>query len=128
MKPIILTEEQESNLLEICDKLFPDTKWHFWESDREDYPRTIGYNNHATIGKHTSIQPALEIPWFEFTINTLLREIAIQRTNIKDFGFDPEGFDRKHKKYLKKVLMYDNPKHPIDYLYSEFKKIKEFQL
>jgi len=53
----------------------------------------------------------------------LMREICILRTN-KSFGFDPWDFDKLHAKSIKKCLMYDEPIHPIDYLYKEFKKLK----
>lgn len=114
MNPIELSKEQKDKLLEMCKKLFPDNAT--WRFDQNTYPRFLEYSDKGNIAKR--------MHWFEFCINILLREIAEHLTYIPDYGFDPEGFDKKHKKYLKKVLMFDEPKHPVDYLYKEFKKIK----
>lgn len=111
MISIQLNKKQEKNLLKMCNKLFSEEGKWFEILDGDIY-----YSNNGRF-------PGKSIHWFEFCINNLCREIALKNTE-KDFGFDPWDFDLKHKKYLKKMLMFDNPKHPVDYLYKEFKKIK----
>lgn len=105
MKQLQLTQTQKDNLLEMCNKLFPETKWHFWESEQEDYPEgMLGYNSFATLGG--PVKPSLEIHWFEFCYTYLLERLNEEG----DFYNNPD---------------YENgleiSGHPIYYLYEKFK-------
>lgn len=114
MKTIEINKEQKEKLLEMCTKLFPE--YTFVEWDLCGHEGNLKYY-------HKKWKSAKFIHWFEFCLTHLLREICILRTN-KDFGFDPWDFDKMMRKYIGKLLLYDEPKHPVDYLYKEFKKIK----
>lgn len=114
MNIIEINEEQKEKLLEMCKKLFPEYTFMDWGLCRRE--KQLKYY-------HKEWTSAKFINWFEFCLTHLLREICILCTN-KNFGFDPWDFDKMMKKSIEKCLLYDEPKHPIDYLYAEFKKLK----
>jgi len=96
MKSIELTEEHKSKLLEMCTKLFPEHKWSF----RNDYEH-VGmldrdiYNNNFT-----------RIHCFEFCMTHLQEKIL-------KWGAEELGSEA-----------IDGNIHLVDYLYEEFKKLK----
>jgi hypothetical protein len=98
MKPIELTEEHKSKLLEMCKALFPD------------YDLYISENN-IHIGSDF-----LFIHWFEFCMTYL--SIAISK--IKNYPADL--IDRNE--FAKSIIDETYSQHPVDYLYKEFKKLK----
>jgi hypothetical protein len=118
MKPIELSKEQQGKLLEMCKALFPE-----YEFELEIEPQYDGSDGFIYVADIKLLHLGNYIHWFEFCMTHLIREICILRTN-DDLGFCPEEFDALHKKSLTKCLMYDNPKHPVDYLYEEFKKLR----
>ena len=110
MNALTLTAEHKSKLLEMCNKLFStEGKW-FNILDGSIY--------YSKNGKF----PGFSIHWFEFCVLHLLTAIKDLQTQDA-FGFDGEKYDSFYKKALLKMFMYDNPSHPIDYLYKEFKKL-----
>ena len=115
MKPIELTEEHKSKLLEMCNKLFPGYKWQF----NSDYSKGILWNDCViesllkwkVKGKNSQVLE-LNIHWFEFCMIYLYRKIIV----LSNFTFQTEDF------YQTVLVDYHNP---IDYLYEEFKKLKK---
>ena len=128
MKSIELTEEHKSKLLEMCNTLFPDTKWHFWQSEIDNYPDgMLGYNQHAILGKHKTIQPSLEIHWFEFCMTHLCNKIwekypKYSKNHIYNGLAITEDNGVKAKSDLILRTLKNNP---VDYLYSEFLKLSK---
>lgn len=110
MKSIKLTKEQKNKLLEMCTKLYPKVKWHFWRDDScPEFDEThLGYNMQYTLGnKAQPYKYGLVIHWFETCMINLCEKIIKDNDQLSDF----------------KSLNF-NKKHPIDYLYEEFKKLK----
>lgn len=129
MTTIQLTQEQKDKLIEMCNKLFPDTEWHFWQSEDDDrhceYPLTIGYSAYAVLGKDKDIHPAYECHWFEFVMTHLTDIIYTNawkqmRKNNKLFNIvTKEGFYVQVLHHKCEIV-----KHPVDYLYNIFKELK----
>ncbi len=95
MESIELTEEHRSKLLEMCRILFP-----------EMFGLTIqdnGYLNYYEYKKHANYDDRFH--WFEFCMTHLARILMCKNT-----------------KHMQQLFM--GLKHPIDYLYEEFKKLK----
>lgn len=115
MKPLELTPEHRTKLLEMCNLLFKNCKWHFWESDSDDYPTysMIGYSNHVNLGTNKKIIPSLEIHWFEFCMTHLVDKLNNIKFNNNDSSF-----------IFWKDLAISNG-HMVDYLYNEFKKLNK---
>ncbi len=125
MKSIELTEKHKSKLLEMCNTLFPDTKWHFWQSEIDNYPDgMLGYNQHAILGKHKTIQPSLEIHWFEFCMTHLCVKIY----NLIDKYNNDLFINMLHGSILSFTHFKESGDfvaiHPVDYLYEELNKLK----
>jgi len=98
MKPLKLTEQHKEKLLEMCKVLFPE------------YEITIhGSNIYINITEH--------IHWFEFCYT----ELAYKIFSNKELNFSKKA-DHLNKFYTEILISWKN--HPIDYLYSEFKKLK----
>lgn len=119
MEVIKLKKHHRIKLLKMCKVLFPEMYIGFNLIPRPN----VGNEDLYYYPRGTS-RKRKYIHWFEFCTTTLTREILILKTN-KDFGFDPWDFDKAHKKTLIKMFMYDEPEHPIDYLYKEFLKLKQ---
>lgn len=104
MKPIELTEEHESKLLEMCKTLFP-----------EYLVPTIQSNGYINIAETEYSSDYIDlIHWFEFCILHLATKIY-NKLDCPERGFS--------------ILYYrgyicQNSDNPIDYLYEEFKKLK----
>lgn len=107
MTSLILTQEQQDNLLKMCKVLFPNyvdiiisglyvrlvTQW-------EDLR-----------GQHTKQE---YIPWFEFAIIHLAKEI-----------YNKGNYYRNYVSFSQFVgWICTIAEHPIDYLYEHFKKLK----
>lgn len=104
MNKLDLTREQQSKLLRMANKLFPEHKWSF-ESDLADNGMLdwdIDKNKWGLIH------------WFEFCMTHLAYTLA---------GVDTEDlFISDNYKVYDRVM---NNENPIDYLYEEFKKLKQ---
>ena len=97
MKNIELTENHKSKLLEICKILFPEYV-------------EIDFNKSGLLTLWKEKCPSIqwsEIHWFEFCMTHLCDKIFIHDESLNEF-----------------LLTFNVDKHPIDYLYEEFKKLK----
>lgn len=97
MKSITLTEEHKSKLLEMCKVLFPEM---FTPTIQDN-----GYINYSNTGKTIDYEDKFH--WFEFCMTHLAKKLL----NPYDFTlYQTTG-----------NFLY---KHPIDYLYEQFKLLK----
>jgi hypothetical protein len=110
MKKIKLTNKQIIKLCEMCDKLFDHTL-SIQEFQGFTYIEVEGTGE--------------EIHWFEFCFTFLLDKLSILREELtyeevknKDIGY----LDGTLATYLQIEVIQGN--NPVDYLYSEFKKLK----
>lgn len=112
MKPIELTEEHKSKLLEMCKELFIESKpkidsnniVSLWILDSEG----------LSEGEYN-----FKIHWFEFCMTYLMYKLSYEFSkipNIKGRSIHIELWELNKGDYFKK--------HPVDYLYEEFKKLK----
>jgi hypothetical protein len=101
MKPIELTKEHKTKLLEMCKQLFPELIAITIEPN--------GYIN-AADGEDTYSDL---IHWFEFCITHLTTKLY-NISHLKD-----ESSIKQLRGYICQEV-----DHPIDYLYEEFKKLK----
>ena len=107
MNAIILTEQQESRLLEMCNKLFPSKSKEFeWEySLYMPGFLTLEYYDKKII-------ETMELHWFEFCMTYLADKI------FKDH----DNFSNIKDSFITIFSIKDE--HPIDYLYEQFKQLK----
>lgn len=122
MKNIEINEKQKENLLEMCKELFPELNLEmYYDKDIadnwEEALKNDSCGNDAQIGYLISNwhKPnAKIIHWFEFCMTHLFYKLYYngwRKENpncVVDFHLDLHNF-----KY-----------HPVDYLYKEFKKLK----
>jgi hypothetical protein len=110
MNQIELTKEHKSKLYEMCKELFPEwtiykiehdnmVSGNQWETDEEDPQESIAVNEFS-------------IHWFEFCIDHLSKKVYTINGKIM-YGYT---YFINNVRYIKK--------HPVDYLYSEFKKLE----
>ncbi len=121
MNPIEITEEHKSKLLEMCKSLF--TKY-------DDIQISNNYHPEITMKLGTLNCPNESVPdllwlidnendnfevfhWFEFCVNQLAKKIYTINGRLMC------GYDSFLINYRA------NNHHPIDYLYEQFKKIKQ---
>jgi hypothetical protein len=130
MKAIKLTEEHKSKLLEMCNKLFPEygdvqllKSYCATEYDATGSPYLRWYIPFEHNGKKTT--KLIKIHWFEFCMTHLVEKL-IEVIN----EYESKLSDSKREKFFIEIfepyelLMSIKDKHPIDYLYEEFKKLK----
>ena len=110
MKNIELTEDHKSKLLEMCKELFPEYV-------------EIDFNKSGLLTLWKEKCPSIqwsEIHWFEFCMTYLLDKL--HPDNDKQ-SKDNWSMDLSDKDYvIFKIIV--RKKHPVDYLYEEFKKLK----
>ena len=97
MKSIKLTEKHKSKLLKMCKKLFSE----YVEIDFDESGLLTLWKEKCPSTQWT------EIHWFEFCMTHLAEKVFIQDESLNDY-----------------LLTFNVSKHPIDYLYEEFKKLK----
>ena len=133
MKGIELTEEHKSKLLEMCKVLFPEYK--YWNL----HDGTCDLCMEGTLDFHKDEKPDWNswnrVHWFEFVFTNLVNKIQNslpeeliwrkQPEYVKNvFSWEKSNkwtmYNEFHFKYPKNIYK----KNPIDYLYTEFKKIK----
>ena len=112
MKPIELTEEHKSKLLEMCKVLFPEYNWYigfktFYEQNGEGPYEEINLGYLHLLSFDILKYPPIYIHWFEFCMTHLAEKVFIQDESLNDY-----------------LLTFNVSKHPVDYLYEEFKKLK----
>ena len=130
MKSIVLTEEHKSKLLEMCEVLFPEYNdqseggtgpINFHHNNL--YPGMLfGFKSNGEDGDSYD-HASLFIHWFEFVMTHLFYKIydlwrheeincvTIFHLNIHNYYLNT---DDKNEKY-----------HPINYLYEQFKLLKQ---
>ena len=122
MKNIEINNKQKENLLEMCEKLFPEYL-------------LIDIHKNGLLVLWEELPPSRkwnEIHWFEFGMTHLVKKISIlEDSKLGDDDSDSIHMNiiklcrEKYDNLCKNILdSWSNHIHPIDYLYSEFKKLK----
>ena len=113
MKNIELTEEHKTKLLEMCKVLFPEyPDLQFGVKEKHNWSK-----EYLVFGL-MSDEPIIH--WFEFCMTHLLDRL--HPDNDKQ-GKDNWSMDLSDKDYvIFKIIV--RKRHPVDYLYKEFKKLK----
>lgn len=128
MKSIILTKEHKTKLLEMCKELFPKYNRFigFYKTEDETFykEKIYKFNLLHLIGdKDIQI-----IHWFEFCMTHLAEKIiAVYITNKDGDKIYKRTLNDDLSKFYLESLNFSrgyNKQHPVDYLYSEFKKLK----
>lgn len=101
MKAIELTKEQQKKLLEMCKALFPELTDLEIRDSMEDFCFKF---EHICIEYGRNNNNLVIIHWFEFCMTHLATVLIC-----------------KNKKHMQQLFM--GLKHPVDYLYEEFKKL-----
>jgi hypothetical protein len=137
MKPIELTEEQEDKLIVMCETLFTEYYFEFirkelnanftvdfleitLKSEVDDVTKTVDY---------------IQTPWFEFCILYLVIKLQDNLPSKLVYRNQPAyvnniyGWEEGNKWTMYSEFFFHYPKninikHPIDYLYEEFKKLE----
>lgn len=105
MKSIKLTKEHKSKLLEMCKKLFPKYK-HIWFNEC--------YESIVFEEGITKQNKSIDIHWFEFCMTHL-------QDKLKSFD---KCFENNVDCDIELMSCWYES-HPVDYLYEEFKKLKQ---
>jgi acyl carrier protein len=124
MKAIELTKEQKDKLLEMCKALFPELTDLEIRDSMEDFCFKF---EHIYIEYGRKNNNLVIIHWFEFCMTHLIEKL------FNSFGEDDEEF---YNRYINNgasfygigvneiiFVMLSSQKHPVDYLYEEFKKL-----
>lgn len=142
MKSLTITEEQKVKLLEMCKVFFPKDIFSFNNDFAEDgiIDRNFAGDNVPREKRLNWNEQGSHFHWFEFCMTHLSSKIFC---SLHDFtGYDTADFaqecsDEWNNKLMSHVMFhyfnptrvvdnYDDGKivawHPIDYLYTEFKK------
>jgi len=115
MHPIQLTEQQRSNLLEMCKILFSEFQIkYFIEYDIEREPYESDYLEIHSKGKVFNC-----IHWFEFCMRRLY--IRMYQVENGTFGIS-DAHDKRTRLEIGDIILLH---HPVDYLYNKFKKLKQ---
>lgn len=131
MKSIELTKEHKSKLLEMCNKLFPEYKEIILTKQKF---LNFGFKDHKS---YTTRIGNMSIHWFEFCMTHLIQKIdnlhsekilkPLENKACKE-GYPDNGSEIWNERPWIKLWSLTNSgnykKHPIDYLYEEFKKLK----
>lgn len=144
MRPLELSKEQRDKLLEMCKELFPEYKLiELTEADLglgggphivgtpycgDGFDCYIGFSNmDVPRDDYTCIH------WFEFCMTHLVSKISAKL----DDQLEDDTPDSKHmnivitardwvgEMYLKIMDSWNKSVHPVEYLYEQFKRIKE---
>lgn len=118
MQKLELTKEQKEKLLEMCEKLFPEYEVRIYPIDSYK-PENL----FIEFGKKESDTYDFEISWFEFVMGELTNKLyklfftAMGEQNILWDLLVKEGFYSQ--------VLHHKTLHPVDYLYENFKKLKQ---
>lgn len=117
MEQIKLTLEHREKLLEMCKELFPE----YENVELEIEPQYDGSDGFIQLTRNlNNLLDFVNIHWFEFCMTYLAKIVLGKQVprditkRYKDFALECFMYSVKSKKYI----------HPIDYLYSEFLKLK----
>ena len=127
MNPIQLTDEHKSKLLEMCEALFPEQS-PFHLGLRGEIRKGWGYSRNFLFGKVFS-EDGIIIHWFEFCMTYLCEKILNPNPDkpARNLADKFKMFFWETNLYWSNAHLNVNPldsRHPIDYLYEEFKKLK----
>jgi hypothetical protein len=135
MKSIQLTRDHKDKLLEMCNELFPESKY-WWEY--EMYGRALKQDFNDVLAVAETLNPPINIGtkekpwmqttsyynihWFEFCLLHLSEKIykSFFKLGEKDNWYGCHlswAIDSMYTQNTNKV-------HLVDYLYEEFKKLK----
>ena len=118
MNAIQLTDEHKSKLLEMCEALFC--------SDNTPY---IDKNNNIVVwnlAEGVEAEYSVSIYWFEFCMTYLCEKILNPNPDkpARNLADKFKMFFWETNLYWSNAHLNVNPsRHPIDYLYEEFKKL-----
>lgn len=132
MKPITLSEDQKTKLLEMVKSLFPEYKHVSWDNQQLDLGSYLGWEevNQFRISNHIFLSKLEESPfddgifvhWFEFVMTHLQHRIYLQLPTAF------VGIDTWCNSLIGNLYAYFTDdrslSHPIDYLYEQFKKLE----
>lgn len=123
MKSLEISEEQKEHLLEMCKALFPEYKGDISFNLEDESDKTSDYNGFLIgfLDEFADYKPNcdLYIHWFEFCTKELLSKISF---TCRSEMLGEEEFIQNYNKGLFAIFL--EQQHPIDYLYSQFKKLK----
>ena len=134
MKNIELTEDHKSKLLEMCKELFPEYKEIYFGIDEYDN----NFNGFIYFAKNKlPCKNIIEIHWFEFCMTHLIRKIdnlhskkilkPLEDKACKE-GYPDNWLEIWNERPWIKLWSLTNSgtykKHPVNYLYEQFLKLK----
>ena len=126
MQAIELTQEQRDKLLEMCVKLFPEYKSIQFGVTQVFLPLNgLGLIvNVQHILFHVNGTKYETFHWFEFCFLHVFPKVQniLNAEQLSNFYYITIGYYEKSNK--NKNFEFKRFIHPIDYLYSEFKKLK----
>lgn len=127
MVAIELTEEHKEKLFEMCKKLFPEYKWENGNFFRKGHLDIYKWGTEMCpdwpIYSHS-------IHWFEFCLTHLAEKVinpkgendSTIRKNFEEFFIHMKSYSW----FIQDPGLRESfAKHPIDYLYEQFKKLKQ---
>lgn len=122
MKSLELSEIHKSKLLEMCTELFPEMNFEF---EYDIYGRVLKQNMGGVLAvwykdkdAYKQGKYAFNMHWFEFVFTKLSSEFYPKYdTHINGTGADYEV------DMFQECIVYEK-QHPIDYIYSQFLKLK----
>lgn len=114
MERLYLTQDQEKKLLEICEDLFPEYS--------EVYITNGILRDYIFFVKDGKEERFL---WLVICLFELPKRIAENSKSVLPESTQYRIYESMSKRILNIHPTYKNvePKHPVDYLYEEFKKI-----
>ena len=134
MKNIEISGKQKEMLLEMCKELFPE--YTIYSADNDGFIEGEQWVGDQNMGEDRPVNE-FNIHWFEFCMTHLIRKIdtlySEKILNPLEDKARKEGYpnnwleiwnDRPWLKLWSLTNSGDYKKHPIDYLYEEFKKLK----
>lgn len=106
MKALELTKEHKSQLLEMCEVLFPDWHEHCVETDGNSNI-IVMFTNYVQGSEWGQVI----FHWYEFCMTHILHKVLLE----------PNGYE-SIEDYISSngYFMFG---HPVDYLYKKFKKL-----
>jgi hypothetical protein len=132
MKSIILTKEHKTKLLEMCKALFPELKNLEVRDSMEDFCLDF---EHICVEFNRGSELKI-IHWFEFCMTHLQNKLFCELNDFSghltaDYA-EECGEQWNNQLMMRTSFFFHNPTrnekthpwHPVDYLYSEFKKLK----
>jgi len=112
MKQLKLNKEQRKILLEMCEDLFPEVN-------------EISFVDDNVISFMGANKEYHEFHWFELCMLELPKRIADNMNTVLPESTHYRIYESMSKRLLGIHAIYVNlqPKHPVDFLYQEYKKL-----